>query len=93
MPAAIEYRCWSCRRDVPAADVARFPKGASGAFAGMAMCRDCAETRAARGPRRPLVERLDPEVVAAIRAADESAPILAARHGLSVSQVRALRAA
>lgn len=85
MPARVEYRCWSCRRDVPASDIARFPRSQH-AGGGMGLCRWCAAE-----PRRRAAVRLSAHDAESIRAATAPARDLAARYGLTVSQVRRVR--
>lgn len=86
MVARVEYRCWSCRRDVPESGVARFPRGRTSG-GGMALCVECAANRT----RRPVGIDISAADIDAIRTASVPARELAARYGLTVSQVRRVR--
>ena len=86
MAARVEYRCWSCRRDVPESGVARFPRGRTSGD-GTALCTLCAAARM----RRPAGIGISEADADAIRASSIPARELAARYGLTVSQVRRVR--
>lgn len=91
MTARIEYRCWRCRRDVPAELVARFPRTHGSATREGALCVACTEERAARSAAPPAAAHLTADDARAIRLAGEPARVLAERYALTVGQVRRIR--